>query len=78
MKSLHKARWLNSLQPLIFSTSEQILTYFTKTNIVVFLFHYLLHGFLFLKGNKAESTPLIGLVVHREFYGFHLVSKNKL
>lgn len=51
------------------------LTYFTKTNIVVFLLHYLLHWFLFLKGNKAESTPLIGLVVHGELYGFNLVSK---
>lgn len=53
------------------------LTYFTKTNIVVFLFHYLLHWLLFLEGNKTEPTPLIGLIVHGELYGFNLTAKKK-
>ena len=67
---------INSQHHLVLSTSN-CLTYFTKTNIVIFLFHYLLHWFLFLKGNKAESTPLIGLVVHGELYGFNLIIKKK-
>ena len=43
-----------------------------EADVVVLLLHDLLHRLLLFERDEAETSPLVGLVLHRQLYGLHL------
>lgn len=41
---------------------------------MIFFLHDFLHWFFIFESNEAKSSALIGFVVHRKFYWFHLIN----
>ena len=46
--------------------------YLAESDIVVLLLHDLLHGLLLFEGDEAETSSLVGLVLHGQLHRLHL------